>query len=98
MASTNSDNAINPGAVWVAGTPEDVSALDSAVGLMPSEIVPTVEYMQNQKLIAGDNVTISEFDNTINVATATATKAGVAALGVIPAGTDKTSTATIWIE
>ncbi|MBE6462089.1 MAG: hypothetical protein E7006_04620 [Alphaproteobacteria bacterium] len=59
-----------------------------------------VAVFENQ-ITFGTNITVDEGDignKVISVPTATVSKPGVAALGVIPAGTDKAGTATIWIE
>ena len=43
-------------------------------------------------------VTIDQANNTVSVATASATTAGVATLGTIPVGETGTATAKIWVE
>jgi hypothetical protein len=43
-------------------------------------------------------VTIDQANNTVSVATASATTAGVATLGTIPVGETGTTTAKIWVE
>ncbi len=43
-------------------------------------------------------VTVDQENNTVSVATASATTAGVSALGTIPVGEAGTTTAKIWVE
>ena len=43
-------------------------------------------------------VTVDQANNTVSVATASATTAGVATLGTIPVGETGTATAKIWVE
>ncbi len=54
-----------------------------------------------KQITFGTNITVNEDENgdkVISVPTATVSEPGVVALGVIPAGSDKATTATIWIE
>ncbi|MBE6461944.1 MAG: hypothetical protein E7006_03860 [Alphaproteobacteria bacterium] len=100
-----------PGVVWVVDDDDELldaddqslNWADSATSDEAGRIVPSVEYMKNEieenKLTAGTNVTISDLDNSINVATANATTAGVAEWGTVPAGSaTSTTSAKIWIE
>ena len=60
------------------------------VGVARADVAST-EYFS-----AGNNVDIT--DGVISVPTATETQVGVSVLGTIPAGTEKTETASIWVE
>ena len=57
------------------------------------------KYVGDGTVVTVENGSGAQANNKIiSVATATATTAGVAALGTIPSGSDKKGTATIWIE
>lgn len=58
--------------------------------------VPTANGTSLGVVMQGTNVSIAS--GAVSVADATATVKGVAMLGVIPAGADKSGTATIWVE
>ena len=94
------------GVVYVANNDDDEYFFDEENANEDGEfdmkkVVPGINYMNEKiaanKLTQGTNVTIS--NNTINVATASATTAGVAEWGTVPAGSaTSTTSAKIWIE
>ena len=106
-AYTNGEDASAiAGVVYVANNDNDEYFFDEENAFEEGEfdmkkVVPGINYMNEKiaanKLTQGTNVTIS--NNTINVATANATTAGVAEWGTVPAGSaTSTTSAKIWIE
>ena len=78
-------------------TVSDTGAVTLTRGTPASYSLPTASSSTKGGVKIGTNVNVAT-DGTISVADATATTKGVAMLGVIPAGADKSGTATIWVE
>ena len=76
-----------------------VFAITNAFADIASTGYVSAKYIGDGAVVKVENGSGAQADNkVISVASATATTAGVAALGTIPSGSDKKGTATIWIE